>query len=220
MTGINVLIADDQHVVRLGLRLILEQLGFTVVAEASTGREAVDLAARHRPDVCLLDIRMPGLDGLAATRPIAGRSASHPIPVVVLTTFDHDEYLDEAISNGVSGFLLKDSGPTLLAEALHAAVRGDALIEPSMTIRYLRRRHQDLPAPTRSPELDKLSDRELEVVAAIAIGRTNDEIRADLFVSLSTVKSHVATVLTKLDLRNRVEIAAWAWQHGLVVADR
>lgn len=212
-----VLIADDQQVVRMGLRLVLEQLGFEVVAEATTGREAVALAAEHRPDVCLLDIRMPEMDGLRATAEIAG-SAAVPIPVVILTTFDADEYLDEAIANGASGFVLKDAGPALIAEAIRAAVRGDALIDPSMTIRYLRRRAAPADGPAAAPprELASLSDRELDVVRAIAVGRTNEEIGAELFVSLSTVKSHVTSILTKLGVRNRVEIAAWAWRHHLV----
>lgn len=221
MSTATVLIADDQQVVRSGLRLILEHLGYRVVAEATTGEEAVGLARRHRPDVCLLDIRMPAMDGLTATRLIAGPDVGDPIPVVVLTTFDLDEYLDVAIRNGASGFLLKDSGPALIDEALQAAVRGDALIAPSMTLRLLRRQRSEAPSPpsTSQVERDKLSARELEVVAAVALGRTNQEIQDQLFISLSTVKSHLASVQTKLGLRNRVEIAAWAWRHAVVTAD-
>ena len=210
-----ILVADDQRVVRLGLRLILEKLGFEVVGEAVTGRQAIELATSLRPDVCLLDIRMPELDGLAACRRIAGAAANEPVPVVVLTTFDHDEYLDEAIDAGASGFLLKDAGPTLIAEAIHAALRGDALIDPSMVVRMLRRR-QGAPSDVSADEIAKLSARELDVVSAVARGRTNDEIKNSLFISLSTVKSHLTSVQHKLGLRNRVEIAAWAWRHGVV----
>lgn len=218
MIGLRVLIADDQHVVRSGLRVILERLGFLVVAEATTGREAVSLARQHRPDVCLLDIRMPNMDGLTATGLIAGADVVDPIPVVVLTTFDLDEYLDVAIRNGASGFLLKDSGPALIEEALQAAVRGDALIAPSMTLRMLRRQAAvDPPRPSADQtERDRLTARELDVVAAVALGRTNQEIQQELFISLSTVKSHLTSVQTKLGLRNRVEIAAWAWRHGVL----
>jgi DNA-binding NarL/FixJ family response regulator len=211
---VRVLIADDQQVVRAGLRLILHQSGVDVVAEAANGSEAIDLAREFSPDVCLLDIRMPVLDGLSATRHIAGDLAKTPIPVVILTTFDSDEYLQDAIDNGASGFMLKDSGPTLLVEALLAAVRGDALIDPAMTVRFLRRTG---PSPARpEPELGGLSNRELEVVAALGRGRTNEEIGQELFISLSTVKTHIAAVISKLDLRNRVEIAAWAWRNGIV----
>jgi DNA-binding NarL/FixJ family response regulator len=215
MSGGRVLVADDQRVVRFGLRLILEKLGFEVVGEAETGRQAVEMAAQLRPDVCLLDIRMPDLDGLAACRRIAGPESDHPIPVVMLTTFDHTEYLDEAIDNGASGFLLKDAGPPLIAEAIDAALRGDALIDPSMVVRLLRRR-QEAPSDVSATEIAKLSARELDVVAAVARGLTNDEIKNSLFISLSTVKSHLTSVQQKLQLRNRVEIAAWAWRYGVV----
>jgi DNA-binding NarL/FixJ family response regulator len=216
MTALRVLVADDQQVVRSGLRVILEKLGFEVVAEAATGRDAVALADQFRPDVCLMDIRMPGLDGLQATRRIAGPGVTNPIPVVVLTTFELDEYLDQAIANGASGFLLKDAGPALISEAIHAAVRGDALIAPSMTLRYLRRLRTTTAPVVPVAESVKLSARELDVAAAVAVGRTNQEIADDLFISLSTVKTHLANVQTKLDLRNRVEIAAWAWRYGIV----
>lgn len=212
---ITVLVADDQAMVRGGLRLILEdQPDITVVAEAADGVEAIELARRLRPDVCLVDIRMPRLDGLEVTRALAGPGVVDPLRVVVVTTFDLDEYVHGALRGGAVGFILKDAGPTLLVEAVRAAHAGDALVSPSVTLRLLRRLTPVAgpgPAPARP-----LSDRELEVVRAIARGRTNLEIGAELFISLSTVKSHVSGIQTKLGVRNRVEIAAWAWGNRLL----
>ncbi|WP_037673502.1 response regulator transcription factor [Streptomyces griseus] len=217
---IRVLIADDQDMVRTGFRFFLDaQPDMTVVAEASDGEEAVTLARRVRPDVCLLDIRMPKLDGLEATRLLAGPEVADPMRVVVVTTFDLDEYVYGALRGGACGFLLKDSGPALLAEAVRAAAAGDSLVSPSITVRLLK--HLTAPqagaaAPMpASPPRDPLTDRELDVVRLVALGRTNAEIAAELFVSLSTVKTHLSSVQVKLAARNRVEIAAWAWQHGL-----
>ena len=212
MTAPRVLIADDQSIIRSGLRSILEAHGIEVVAEASTGREAVTLAQHLRPDVALLDIRMPDLDGLAATRLLAGPDVEHPIPVVVVTTFDLDEYVRTAIDNGASGFILKDAGPALLAEAVRAAIAGDALISPSITVRYLR---HFATTPTRADPTVALSSREIEMVRAIARGLSNNEIAAEHFISVSTVKSHVANIQAKLNVRNRVEVAGWAWSTGL-----
>jgi DNA-binding NarL/FixJ family response regulator len=213
---IRVLIADDQSMVRSGLRFILEdQPDITVVAEAADGAEAVTLARRLRPDVCLVDIRMPRLDGIEVTRALAGPAVPDPLRVVIVTTFDLDEYVYGALRAGAVGFILKDAGPVLLAEAVRAASTGDALISPSITLRLL----QHL-APARTPTAAKpavpLSERETEVIRAIATGRTNQEIAAGLFISLSTVKSHLASIQMKLALRNRVEIAAWAWESQLV----
>jgi len=217
---IRVLIADDQDMVRTGFRFFLDaQPDITVVAEAADGETAVRLAREVRPDVCLLDIRMPKLDGLEATRMLAGPEVADPMRVVVVTTFDLDEYVYGALRGGACGFLLKDSGPTLLAEAVRAAAAGDSLVSPSVTVRLLR--HVTAgpePAPAvvarPAPVTEPLTDRELDVVRLVALGRTNAEIAAELFVSLSTVKTHLSSVQLKLAARNRVEIAAWAWQNG------
>lgn len=213
--SVRVLVADDQAMVRSGLRLILEdQPDITVVGEAADGAEAVELARRLRPDVCLVDIRMPLLDGIEVTRALAGPGVPDPLRVVIVTTFDLDEYVYGALRAGAVGFVLKDAGPALLAEAVRAARSGDALISPSITVRLLR--HLAPVAPATARPKAPLSDREAEVVRFIARGRTNREIGAELFISLSTVKSHLASVQTKLGLRNRVEVAAWAWESGLV----
>ncbi|TDC82312.1 response regulator transcription factor [Actinomadura sp. 7K507] len=213
---ISVLLADDQAMVRRGLRLILEdQPGISVVAEASDGAEAVALARRLRPDVCLVDIRMPRLDGIEVTRALAGPRVPDPMRVVVVTTFDLDEYVYGALRGGAVGFVLKDAGPALLTEAVRAAHNGEALVSPSVTVRLLRHLTAGSapPAGVRPPPL---SDRELEVVRALARGRTNQEIAAELFISLSTVKSHLAGIQAKLGVRNRVGIVAWAWENRLV----
>ncbi|MEV4481482.1 response regulator transcription factor [Micromonospora coxensis] len=212
---IRVLLADDQAMIRSGLRLILEdQPDIAVIAEAADGVDAIAEARRLRPDVCLVDIRMPRLDGIEVTRALAGPGVPHPMRVIVVTTFDLDEYVYGALRGGAAGFLLKDAGPALLVEAVRAAHNGDALVSPSVTVRLLRH----LTAPTRGTDrkLASLSAREIEVVREIARGRTNLEIGAELFISLSTVKSHVSTIQTKLGLRNRVEIAAWAWENRIV----
>ncbi|MFI5912373.1 response regulator [Dactylosporangium sp. NPDC051541] len=210
---IRVLIADDQAMVRGGLRLILEdQDDIEVVAEAADGVEAIEAARRLRPDVCLVDIRMPRLDGLEVTRALAGPAVPAPLRVIVVTTFDLDEYVYAALSGGAAGFILKDAGPALLIEAVRAAHAGDALVSPTITVRLLRHLK---PPPSKVLSAHRLSDRETEVVRLIARGRTNQELGAALFISISTVKSHVSTIQTKLGLRNRVEIAAWAWAHGV-----
>ncbi|PAZ11545.1 DNA-binding response regulator [Streptomyces sp. SA15] len=215
---IRVLIADDQDMVRTGFRFFLDaQPDITVVAEAADGETAVALARKVRPDVCLLDIRMPRLDGLAATRLLAGPDVPDPMRVVVVTTFDLDEYVYGALRGGACGFLLKDSGPTLLAEAVRAAAAGDSLVSPSVTVRLLKHvteSPQQAAPPRPAPPTESLTERELEVVRLVALGRTNAEIAAELYVSLSTVKTHLSSVQLKLAARNRVEIAAWAWQHG------
>jgi DNA-binding NarL/FixJ family response regulator len=212
---IRVLLADDQAMIRGGLRLILEdQPDISVVGEAADGTEAIRLARRLRPDVLLVDIRMPRQDGIEVTRAVAGPGLAEPLRVVIVTTFDLDEYVYGALRAGAAGFVLKGASPALLIEAVRAAHAGDALISPQVTLRLLR---QLAPARTvagREPSAP-LSNREIEVVRSIAQGQTNAEIAAGLFISLSTVKSHLASIAGKLGVRNRVEVAAWAWETGL-----
>ena len=212
---VRVLVADDQEMVRAGFRMILEAHDdVEVVGEAGDGRTAVDLARRLRPDVCLLDIRMPELDGLEATRLLAGPEVDDPIPVVVVTTFDLDDYVYRALRNGASGFLLKDAGPVLLIEAVRAAARGDALVSPSVTVRLLRHFAEATPPRSRAQPREPLTEREEEVLRAVAQGRSNAELAAELYISLSTVKTHLANLQAKVGARNRVELAGWAWETG------
>jgi DNA-binding NarL/FixJ family response regulator len=213
---IRVLLADDQAMVRASLRVILEdQPDISVVGEAADGDEAITLARRLRPDVCLVDVQMPRPDGIEVTRALAGPGVPTPLRVVVVTTFDLDEYVYGALRGGAVGFLLKDAGPALLVEAVRAASAGDALISPSITLRLLRHVTAAGARAAHRPA-QPLSDREIEVVRAIAKGRTNQEIAAELFISLSTVKGHVSGIQAKLGVRNRVGIAAWAWESRLM----
>ena len=212
------LIADDQDLVRTGLRMILDaQPDIEVVGEAADGAEAVALARSIRPDVCLIDIRMPVMDGLEATRELAGPGVADPIPVVIITTFDLDEYVYGALRAGARGFLLKNAGATLLGEAVHAAARGDALIDPNVTVRLIEAfagaagaAGATSAAPAPSQPSSPLTDREEDVLAAVARGLGNDEIGRELHISLSTVKTHIASIMTKIGARNRVELAIWA----------
>lgn len=214
---IRVLLADDQSTLRAAYRMILDsQPDIEVVAEAADGTTAVAEARRLRPDVCLLDIRMPGMDGLEATRLLAGPDAARPLKVVIATTFDLDEYVHRALHNGACGFVLKDCSPALLIEAVRAAAVGDSLISPSVTVRLLRHMAGRRPRPVAPPPFEPLTPREQDVVAMVAKGLTNDEVAAALHVTLSTVKTHLANSQRKLGARNRVEVAARAWQHGLV----
>ncbi len=191
-----------------------------VIGEAADGREAVELAQRLRPDVCLFDIRMPEMDGIEAARRLAGPDVTDPLAVVIITTFDLDEYVHGALKAGARGFLLKDAGPALLVQAVHAAAAGDALIAPSVTVRLLATfaasaaGRPSASAP-RQP-IDALTDREEEVLLTVARGRTNAEIADELHISLSTAKTHIASLMTKLGARNRVEIAMWAYETGRV----
>ncbi|WP_394618630.1 response regulator [Lentzea sp. JNUCC 0626] len=211
--SVRVIVADDQEIVRTGLSMILDvQPGIEVVGEAADGRQAVELARRLRPDVCLFDIRMPGVDGIEATRLLAGPGVAEPLAVVVITTFDLDEYVYAALRAGAKGFLLKDAGPALLAQAVHAAAAGDALIAPSVTARLLDAFADTGPAGPAVQPLDPLTDREEQVLAAVASGRTNNEVAGDLHITLSTVKSHLTSLMTKIGARNRVEVAIWAYE--------
>ncbi len=212
--SIRVLLADDQDIVRTGLRMILDaQDGIEVVGEAADGAAAVELARRLRPDVCLVDIRMPVMDGLEVTRELAGPDTTDPIPVVVITTFDLDEYVYTALRTGARGFVLKDSGPDLLAEAVRAASRGDALIDPAVTVRLLEAFAGSAPRTSRPPTTP-LTGREEAVLTAVARGLGNTEIGDNLHISLSTVKTHLASIMAKTGTRNRVELAVWAHERG------
>ncbi|MFC8503053.1 response regulator [Pedococcus sp. NPDC057267] len=194
------------------------QPGIEVVGEAADGPAALEVATRLRPDVLLVDIRMPGLDGVEVTRRLAGADVTDPMAVVVITTFDLDEYVLGALRAGARGFLLKDAGPELLVQAIHAAANGDALIAPNVTRRLLATFADQVPAVPVQP-IDPLTGREEEGLTLGARGRTNAEIAAELFVGLSTVKSHVASLMSKLGARNRVEVAMWAHDTRRVRAD-
>jgi DNA-binding NarL/FixJ family response regulator len=214
---IRVLVADDQELVRTGLSMILDaQPDIEVVGQAADGREAVTLALHLRPDVCLFDIRMPELDGIEATRLLAGPDVEDPLAIVVITTFDLDEYVHGALRAGARGFLLKDAGPALLVQAVHAAADGDALIAPSVTARLLARFAHDTSGATAVQPVEPLTGREEEVLVTVARGRTNAEIADDLHISVSTVKTHLANIMTKIGARNRVEIAMWAHESGRI----
>ncbi len=214
---IRVLVADDQDIVRAGLTMILDaQPGIEVIGQATDGREAVMLARSLRPDVCLFDIRMPDVDGIEATRQLAGPDVEDPLAVVVITTFDLDEYVHSALKAGARGFLLKDAGPALLTQAIQAAAHGDALIAPSITARLLAAfALTSVGSPPTQP-IEPLTSREEEVLIPVAQGWTNSEIADDLHISISTVKTHLAGLMRKLNARNRVEIAMWAYETGRI----
>jgi DNA-binding NarL/FixJ family response regulator len=214
---IRVLIADDQALVRSGFRMILEaRADLEVVGEAENGETAIELARELEPDVVLMDVRMPVLDGVEATRRLL--EAGSEARVIILTTFDLDEYVFEALRAGASGFLLKDVQPAQLVEAIRVVASGEALLAPSITRRLLDRFAASLDASLRTPppELDSLTPRELEILRLIAGGLTNAEIASELFVSETTVKTHVSSVLHKLNLRDRVQAVVLAYEAGLV----
>ncbi len=210
---IRVVVADDQLLVRTGLTMILNaQPSIEVVGEATDGHEAVAVARELRPDVCLFDIRMPGIDGVEATRQLAGPGVENPLAIVVITTFDLDEYVHGALKAGARGFLLKDAGPELLVQAIHAAANGDALISPDITRRLLTTLAGLERASPPTQPIAPLTEREEEVLLTVACGRTNAEIADELHITLSTVKTHVGALMNKLGARNRVEVAMWAYE--------
>jgi DNA-binding NarL/FixJ family response regulator len=216
---ITVLVADDQPVVRAGFETILAaQDDIDVVGEASDGLEAVQHATRLRPDVVLMDVRMPNLDGIEATRRIAGPGVADPLRVLILTTFDLDDYVYEALRAGASGFLLKDVNRHDLVAAVRTVAAGEALLAPTVTRRLIEE-FARRPAPDRapSPALDTLTGREREVLELVARGRSNAEIASELYVGEATVKSHVGHVLMKLGLRDRVQAVIYAYEVGVVV---
>ena len=218
---IRVIVADDQALVRIGFHgIIAATPGFSVVGEAATGSEAVELARSTRPDVVLMDIRMPGVDGLEATRRISADDDLAGVKVIILTTFESDEYVYQAIRAGASGFLVKDTEPADLIQAVRVVARGDALLSPSVTRRLIT----DLASrPERPPPSDSLgrvlaglTDREREVMGLVAEGLSNDEIAGRLFLSPLTSKTHVSRIMTKLDARDRAQLVVIAYESGLV----
>ncbi len=212
---IRVLIADDQELVRTGFRVILEAEGdIEVVAEAQDGHEAIRQSALAKPEVILMDIRMPELDGLAATEEILRQQ--DPPTIVVLTTFDQNEYIYRALRAGAAGFLLKDAPSSRLVAAVRAAATGDSLIEPSITRRLVERFAEPVAVPGVPPRLAQLTERELDVLRALARGLSNAEIAAEMVVAETTVKTHVARILTKLGVRDRVQAVVAAYETGFV----
>ena len=212
-----ILIVDDQAVVRSGFRALLEdEPGFAIVGEAADGREAIALVKRRRPDVVLMDIRMPGMDGLEATRILTGPDARHPVKVIVITTFDLDEYVFAALRAGAAGFLLKDAQPEVLIDAIHAVASGFGLIAPEVTGRLIREFAAVSPNPEVASVLDPLSGRERDVLLLIARGNSNAQIASALVLEESTIKTHVSSILSKLDLSSRVQAVILAYEAGLV----
>jgi DNA-binding NarL/FixJ family response regulator len=221
--AVRVLIVDDQALVRAGFRMILEaQPDIAVVGEAADGETAIRLAARFRPDVILMDVRMPGLDGLEATRRMLAAGEGVALRIVILTTFDLDEYVYAALQAGASGFLLKDVSPEQLVSAVRTVSAGDALLAPSITRRLVERfaRPAPMPAPARQAAMATLTARETEVFRLVARGMSNAEIADALVVSEATVKTHVAGILAKLDIRNRAQAVVLAYETGLVEVSR
>lgn len=217
MNGISVLIVDDQTLVRTGLRMILEtENGIEVVGEAGNGREAIAVAGELRPDVILMDIRMPEMDGISATRSLVHDRPDGHCRVLILTTFDLDEYVYEALRAGASGFLLKDAPPEDLVHAIRVVAAGEALLAPSVTRRLIEDFAAARVGPGTSADLTALTDRELDVLRQLATGKSNVEIADALFVSETTVKTHISHILTKLELRDRVQAVVVAYESGLV----
>ena len=214
---IRVLLADDQALVRAGFRALIDSEGdLEVVGEASDGAEAIALAASLGPDLVLMDIRMPVLDGVEATRRIAADEALRATKIVILTTFETDDYVFDGLRAGASGFLVKDTEPAELLHAIRVVAAGEALLSPSVTRRLISEFAAVPPAPRRSARLDELTERELEVMALVATGLTNDEIAERLVVSPATAKTHVSRVMSKLEARDRAQVVVMAYESGLV----
>ena len=214
-----ILLVDDQPLLRTGFRMILSaEPDFAVVGEAGDGASAVEIARRLKPDVVLMDIRMPGMDGIQATRALAGPGVVEPLKVLILTTFGLDEYVVESLRAGASGFLLKDAPAEDLVEAIRIVAAGDALLAPSVTRRLLDRIASKLPPAHENviPALSELTEREMEVLKLVARGLSNAEIAEKLVVSETTVKTHVSRILGKLDLRDRVQVVVLAYETGLI----
>jgi DNA-binding NarL/FixJ family response regulator len=207
----SVVVVDDQELVRTGFAMILERAGIEVLAQAGSGEEGVAMALEHRPDVVLMDVRMPGMDGIEATRRLV--TGPEPPRVLVLTTFDLDEHVFAAVEAGASGFLLKDVAPDDLAHAVRVVARGEAMLAPALIRRLLDRFSR--PARAEAPAVP-LSERETAVARLVARGRSNTEIAAELFLSEATVKTYVSRLFTKLEVRDRVQVAVWAYESGLV----
>jgi DNA-binding NarL/FixJ family response regulator len=215
--SIRILIADDQAVVRSGFRMMLEtEPDFEIVGEAQDGVEAIALVERRQADVVLMDIRMPGMDGLEATRRLAGPGVENPAKVIVITTFDADDYVFGALRAGAAGFLLKDAQPETLIDAIRRVHEGHGLIAPEVTRRLISEFAAVSPDPSERTRLEALSDRERDVLLLMARGRTNAQIGSDLFVEETTIKSHVSSVLSKLGVSSRVQAVIAAYETGLV----
>ena len=215
--SIRIVIADDQAVVRSGFRAILEdEPDLEVIGDAADGLAAVEVARTRSADIVLMDIRMPRLDGLEATRRLAGPGVEHPIDVIVVTTFDLDDYVFGALRAGAAGFLLKDAAPETLTAAIRAVANGHGLIAPQVTRRLIARFAATTPDPARRHELESLSEREREVLLEVAHGRSNSQIARRLFIEEATVKSHVSAILLKLGLHSRVQAVILAYETGLV----
>ncbi|MET4225818.1 response regulator [Oerskovia enterophila] len=211
-----VVLVDDQAVVRAGFTVILESEGFEVVGEAANGTDAVRVARRERPDVVCMDVRMPGGDGITATRALAGPGVVDPVPVLVVSTFDLDDYVFGALEAGASGFLLKDAEPDVLVDAVRRVASGEGLVDQTLTRRvideFARRRS---PAAADEAASGLLTSREHDILALLCRGQSNAEIAATLYLEASTVKSHLSRIMTKTGVRDRVQLVVWAYEHGI-----